>query len=86
MPVMGGIQATKEIMNIEQRFIHDHFHDFSFVPQIPKCNIVALTAFVNDENLKACKKAGAVEVHNKPLDASVLPDVIGRFCPKIHNG
>jgi CheY-like chemotaxis protein len=42
-------------------------------------NIVAITAFVNEENIKKCFKVGMVEVLHKPVDITALKASLKKY-------
>ena len=43
------------------------------------CEVVAITAFVNDENKKKCFNVGMVEVLHKPVNYIKLKQVLDKY-------
>ena len=73
MPIMDGYDATKKIIKIigENNIINsDSNYD---------CKVVAITAFVNDENKKKCYRSGMVEVLHKPVAYDRLKLVFDKY-------
>ena len=66
MPVMDGYQATRKIREMEGAY-------FKRVP------IIAMSANVYDEDVKACLDAGMDGHIGKPFDPEKLREVLGRF-------
>jgi CheY-like chemotaxis protein len=60
MPVMGGIEATRQIKN--------------FLPNLP---VIALTAFVSNEDEQEAFLCGCEEYIKKPVDRSHLLASVG---------
>lgn len=69
MPIMDGIEATREIKNLNN----------GFFTQIP---IIALTAGVSRKERDECFHAGMTEFISKPIDRSSLEKVIQKMIPK----
>ena len=61
MPVMDGYDSTVQILS--------KFHDFysGVASRAHSVNVVAVTAFVNEENIAKCYEVGMKEVIHKPL-------------------
>ena len=62
MPVMDGYEATVQILS--------KFHDFypsGLDSDGGKVTVVAVTAFVNEENIAKCYEVGMKQVIHKPL-------------------
>lgn len=71
MPVMDGYDATINIIQIFKKVFPDgHF------PNGDQLFVVAVTAFVNDENIKKCFKVGMKEVLHKPVNCEALGNVL----------
>ncbi len=64
MPVMDGLQATRQIRQLEQDM------------EQPPCPIIALTANVMDTDEKACREAGMVDFLTKPVRKKILMERI----------
>ena len=47
----------------------------------PECKIVALTAFVNRDNIEKCNKVGMIDVMNKPACSSDIVKMVTKCCP-----
>ncbi len=67
MPIMDGYDATIRILQDFRTFYPDDKY-----PNGDKLYVVAVTAFVNDENIRNCYKAGMVEVLHKPVNCDAL--------------
>lgn len=67
MPVMNGIEATKEILN---------FCDKNIMPQV---EIVGITAFDSEEIIETCKKIGMSEVYKKPITIEDIQKVYQNY-------
>lgn len=68
MPVMGGIDATREILSYEEE---------NALPHIP---IIALTANALQGDREKYLKAGMDEYLSKPVDVARLKELIIHFC------
>ena len=63
MPVMDGLQATKEIIKLK-------YED---------CNIVALTCYTATEMKQKCLDIGMKEVYNKPVTSDTLRKILEKY-------
>jgi len=53
-------------------------------PQIKKeCTIVALTAYVNKDNIDRCKELGMKAVLNKPAQSDKIYKEVQQACPQL---
>ena len=68
MPIMNGIDCTKQIRRFE--------HESNSHSKIP---IVAVTAFVSETDKRNCFDIGMNEYIAKPIKSSNLIDVISRY-------
>ena len=80
MPVMDGYEAT---IKIKEVFL-------SLYPQGisrngDKLHVVAVTAFVNEENIAKCYEVSMSDVIHKPLSNEHLKSVIEKFYYKLSN-
>eukprot|EP00347_Sterkiella_histriomuscorum_P020341 403338179 len=74
MPVMDGYDATAIILQkFWNVFPEGHY------PNGDQLFIVAITAFVNDTNIKKCYKVGMKEVLHKPINFEALGKVIDQY-------
>jgi len=69
MPVMGGIEATRQI------------RDGSANSRNPDIPIIAITADAMPENLKACKLAGMNDCLTKPVNSAALRETVQKWLP-----
>lgn len=53
---------------------------------VPKCTVVALTAYVNQDNLEMCFKSGMSHVMHKPACSKEIQEVIEKKCPFLKPG
>lgn len=67
MPIMDGIEATKNIRNIPSR------EDLKTLP------IIAMTANAFDDDIKCSKEAGMNDHLAKPIDITVLFNTLARY-------
>jgi CheY-like chemotaxis protein len=67
MPVMDGLEATRQLRAREQ------------AAAIVRTPVVALTASAMKEELEACRAAGMDECLTKPVVRAELDDVLARF-------
>lgn len=74
MPVMDGYDATALILQQFKKVFPDEHY-----PNGDKLYVVAVTAFVNDENIRNCFKVGMVEVLHKPVNCEALGNVIDTY-------
>ena len=70
MPEMDGITATKHIKSMKE---------FQNIP------IIALTAHAMHEEIENCKKIGMIDYIGKPIEPSILFDVILKYSQVIKN-
>jgi two-component system, sensor histidine kinase and response regulator len=70
MPEMDGITATKHIKSIEE---------FKNIP------IIALTAHAMQEEIENCKKIGMIDYIGKPIEPTILFDVILKYSQEVKN-
>ena len=70
MPEMDGITATKHIKSMKE---------FQNIP------IIALTAHAMHEEIENCKKIGMIDYIGKPIEPSILFDVILKYSQVINN-
>lgn len=68
MPVMSGIEATREI------------RDYEKAHHLPATPIVALTASAHDDNKRKCIAAGMDEFLTKPVHLELIRDLVHRRC------
>jgi CheY-like chemotaxis protein len=71
MPIMDGYDATALIIQQFKKVYPDEKY-----PNNDSLYVVAVTAFVNDENIRNCYKVGMVEVLHKPVNCEALGSVI----------
>ena len=71
MPVMDGYDATILILQQFWKVFPDGHY-----PNGDQLHVVAVTAFVNDENIKKCYKVGMKEVLHKPVNCEALGTVL----------
>ncbi|NTW55712.1 MAG: response regulator [Chlorobiaceae bacterium] len=71
MPVMGGIEATREIRNTAEGILHRN------VP------IIAMTANATEEDRKNCLKAGMNDFLTKPFLLNSLMDLLKKWLPDV---
>ncbi len=71
MPVMNGLDATKEIRKLEQQMDVDH--------RIP---IIAITAFAFEHDKQNCLDAGMDDYLTKPYRPQDLIDIIKIYFPE----
>lgn len=71
MPIMDGYDATIQILSQFRKVFPDEQY-----PNGDKLFVVAVTAFVNDENIKKCFKVGMVEVLHKPVNCEALGEAL----------
>ncbi|CDW87830.1 pas pac sensor hybrid histidine kinase [Stylonychia lemnae] len=67
MPIMDGYESTQQILAQFKRLYPDGSY-----PNGDKMQIIAVTAFVNDENVKMCYQVGMKDVLHKPVDFGAL--------------
>ena len=79
MPVMDGFDSSKEILNFQEDFIEKK--EKEGIRQIPRCKIVALTAFVGVKNIERCREVGMAKVLNKPAHIKEIVSAIKQFVP-----
>ena len=75
MPLMGGIEATREIRGREARQTWIMGASGGARPTLP---IIAMTAHTGEQERKACLEAGMDDFLSKPVRAAELLDVIER--------
>ena len=66
MPVMGGIEATRLILQEYQRLNHE-------------AHVIALTSFANEVVELECRQAGMTRVENKPIIIDRLARIISEY-------
>ena len=71
MPVMDGFDSSRNILNYAQE---NH---------LKKPVIIALTAFVNAENIDKCKEIGMLEVLHKPAIWDKIDKAIRDYTPDL---
>ena len=71
MPVMDGFTSAEAIIK--------HQRLYKPLPVL-ECSIVALTAYVNQENILKCEKSGMMEVLNKPASSARITKAIQKYC------
>ena len=69
MPEMTGIEATKVIRKLDR-------------PDAKTIPIFAMTAYLFDEDIAECKKAGMDEHIAKPINAEKLTEAILKYVRK----
>ena len=74
MPVMDGYESTIQILDQFKKV-----HPTGVNDNGDKLHVVAVTAFVNDENIKKCFTVGMSKAIHKPLSNDSLKDVLDRF-------
>lgn len=67
MPIMNGFDATTHIMSLMKEYANS------------KVNIVALTAYANEENIDQCHMVGMCKVLNKPVSMEDLEDALNKY-------
>ena len=70
MPVMGGLQATREILALHKKLTVDQWCDTS---------IIAVTAYTGQKNEEDCLAAGMLLVMPKPVSAKTLRQVMKSY-------
>eukprot|EP00347_Sterkiella_histriomuscorum_P007736 403347751 len=74
MPIMDGYQATQNIIQLfNEKYQKGSYNNGD------QLNIVAITAFVNEENINHCYAVGMKEVLHKPVDQDSLKEVINQY-------
>lgn len=68
MPVMDGIEATREI------------RDFEKANDLPATPIIALTASAHEDNRRRCLAAGMDEFLTKPVRLELIRELLLRRC------
>ena len=74
MPIMDGYEATSQILNLFSKVYPDGTY-----PNGDTLNVMAVTAFVNDENVKKCYEVGMKEVMHKPLEIEQMRSVLDHY-------
>eukprot|EP00347_Sterkiella_histriomuscorum_P017836 403347790 len=74
MPIMDGYESTKQIFELFKKK-----YSAKKYPNGDALTIVAITAFVNDENINNCYKVGMEEVMNKPVNQDKLLSVLKKY-------
>ncbi len=74
MPVMDGYEATNQIL---KKF--SNLYPNGQYPNGDQLFVVAVTAFVNDENINKCYECGMIEVLHKPVNCEALEKVIEQY-------
>ena len=74
MPVMDGYDATELILQSFRRSFPSGVY-----PNGDQLIVVAVTAFVNDENNRKCLRVGMSEVLHKPVNVEALGRVIDMY-------
>ena len=69
MPVMGGVEASRKIMNLVKEVENKENLRVN-------TSIFALTAFTNQKSKDECTQAGILDVFNKPLNYNTLHRVM----------
>lgn len=64
MPIMNGIETTKQLINLMENHI------------IPKSPIIGLTAFNSKNDIELCINSGMSSVLTKPLRIEELFDIL----------
>ena len=75
MPIMDGYEATIQILETMRK------HNLTQTKK-QKCDIVAITAYVNEENVKKCYKVGMMEVLHKPVNCDALRIILDKYYHK----
>lgn len=68
MPVKDGFETTKELRALQKK---------KLLPTFP---IIAVTAFVNEREIKRCFESGMDEVLNKPVKKDKIQEVVKKWC------
>jgi CheY-like chemotaxis protein len=74
MPVMDGYEAIEKILRQFKIMCPDERYSNG-----DKLYVVAITAFVNDENIRNCFNVGMVDVLHKPVNCEALGNVIDKY-------
>ena len=74
MPIMDGYDATFQILTQFRRVYPENTY-----PNGDQLHVIAVTAFVNEENIKKCYKVGMMEVLHKPLNIESLRRALDTF-------
>ncbi len=71
MPVMDGYESTLQILASFKKAYPKGTYESG-----ERLSVVAVTAFVNDENIKKCFRVGMSEVIHKPLTNESLSSIL----------
>eukprot|EP00347_Sterkiella_histriomuscorum_P018274 403346138 len=74
MPIMDGYDSTTQILAQFKRIYPN-----SKYPNGDQLNVVAITAFVNDENINQCYQVGMKDVLHKPVNTEALGKALDTF-------
>ena len=69
MPIMDGFDASEIILKMQSE------------KQAPKCEIIALSAFVNQPYIERCMNIGMAQFMNKPAQSKDIKELIRKYCP-----
>eukprot|EP00347_Sterkiella_histriomuscorum_P020398 403337956 len=77
-----SINSSNKKKELYQDFVYDQqFENENSIVDItiPQVKVVAVTAFVNEENVNYCYQVGMSEVLNKPVESKNLKQVINQY-------
>ena len=74
MPVVDGYEATISILSLFKQV-----HSSNSYPNGDGLYVVAVTAFVNEENIRRCYRVGMVDVLHKPVNCENLKNVLDKY-------
>ena len=74
MPVVDGYEATIKILSLFRQM-----HPSNTYTNGEGLYVVAVTAFVNEENIRRCYRVGMVDVLHKPVNCENLKSVLDKY-------
>mmetsp|Transcript_24361 Transcript_24361/g.37727 ORF Transcript_24361/g.37727 Transcript_24361/m.37727 type:complete len:162 (-) Transcript_24361:268-753(-) len=72
MPIMDGFEASHSILSLQKEHIEA-------IPR--KCEIIALSAYVNQTYIQRCMDIGMTKFMNKPAKAKDIGEQVATYCP-----
>lgn len=64
MPILNGVETTKKLLELMRNNV------------IPFINIIGLTAFTSEEDIRQCLDAGMFDVLSKPLNLKEFKELL----------